>query len=226
MDEAPPQIQAPARPKTSGMAIASLVCGLLGCLVLPALLGINFGIIAIRQIDSSGGALTGKCLAVGGLVVSGLMCMMIIFTPLGASLTGYIMLKKVDGVMEDIRSASVLTVDDQSVTVDDHNKTDDDNGTAANGNADAATKGGDGHGDGDSARENPLKKDNPEELVPIVNAADEAAANRSVVVNPKGSQEKRYIVVEVYMQRSEPKDTKFKERAGKKYQETSGNRHR
>ena len=58
--------------------------------------------------------------------------------------------------------------------------------------------------------------DDPEELVPIVDAADEAAANRSVVVNPKGTQGKRYIVVEVYMQRSEPKDKKFKERAGKK----------
>ena len=61
-----------------------------------------------------------------------------------------------------------------------------------------------------------MEADDPEELVAVVDAGDEAAANRCVVVNPKGTQGKRYIVVEVYMQRSEPKDIKFKERAGKK----------
>ena len=50
----------------------------------------------------------------------------------------------------------------------------------------------------------------------MVDGNDPAAGNRSVVVNPKGTQGKRYIVVEIYMQRSEVKDKKFKERAGKK----------
>ncbi|SVB19617.1 uncharacterized protein METZ01_LOCUS172471, partial [marine metagenome] len=39
----------PTQPKTSGMAIASLVCGILGLIcipILPALLGLIFGIIA------------------------------------------------------------------------------------------------------------------------------------------------------------------------------------
>ena len=63
----------PTQPKTSGMAIASLVCGILSlCLLLPALLGIIFGIIALRQINGSAGVITGKGLAIGGLVTSAL----------------------------------------------------------------------------------------------------------------------------------------------------------
>ena len=91
------------------------------------------------------------------------------------------------------------------------------NGGGSDGHADSGHgEGGrdDGHGnEGGSA--NPLGKDDPEELVPIVDGNDPDAANRSVVANPKGTQGKRYIVLEVYMQRSEPKDKKFKERAGK-----------
>ena len=63
----------PTQPKTSGLAIASLVCGILSlCLGLPALLGIIFGIIALRQINGSAGVITGKGLAIGGLVTSAL----------------------------------------------------------------------------------------------------------------------------------------------------------
>jgi len=55
------------------MAIASLVCGILSLyLALPALLGIIFGIIALRQINGSAGVITGKGLAIGGLVTSAL----------------------------------------------------------------------------------------------------------------------------------------------------------
>ena len=63
----------PTQPKTSGLAIASLVCGILSLyLGLPALLGIIFGIIALRQINGSAGVITGKGLAIGGLVTSAL----------------------------------------------------------------------------------------------------------------------------------------------------------
>ena len=61
------------KPKTSGLAIASLVCGILGLIcipILPAFLGLIFGIIAIRKINGSGGAVGGKGLAVGGLITS------------------------------------------------------------------------------------------------------------------------------------------------------------
>ena len=54
------------------MAVASLVCGILGYLVLPGLLGIIFDVIAIRQINGSAGAIAGNGLAVGGLFTSGL----------------------------------------------------------------------------------------------------------------------------------------------------------
>ena len=65
--------KASIQPKTSGLAIASLVCGILSlCLGLPALLGIIFGIIALRQINGSAGVITGKGLAIGGLVTSAL----------------------------------------------------------------------------------------------------------------------------------------------------------
>jgi len=37
-----------ASPKTSDLAIGSLVCGLLGFLWLPALIGVILGIMAIR----------------------------------------------------------------------------------------------------------------------------------------------------------------------------------
>ena len=58
-------------PKTSGLAIASLVCGIFGLLFLPGLLGVILGIIAISRINSSNGAIKGKGLAIGGLVLSG-----------------------------------------------------------------------------------------------------------------------------------------------------------
>jgi hypothetical protein len=72
--EAQPHPQQPHfQPKTSGLAIASLVCGILGLIcipILPALLGLIFGIIAIRKINGSGGGVGGKGLAVGGLITS------------------------------------------------------------------------------------------------------------------------------------------------------------
>jgi len=72
----------PTQSKTSGMAIASLACGILSIwLGLPALLGIIFGIIALRQINGSAGVITGTGLAIGGLVTSALG-MIVIFAML------------------------------------------------------------------------------------------------------------------------------------------------
>lgn len=60
----------PAAPKTSGMAIASLVCGLAGLFCcLPAVLAIVFGHVARGQIKRSGGMQTGGGLAMAGLVL-------------------------------------------------------------------------------------------------------------------------------------------------------------
>jgi hypothetical protein len=59
-----PPIQAP---KTNGLAIASLVCGICGFVYLvPAILGLIFGIVALRQIRREG--TEGKGMAVAGIV--------------------------------------------------------------------------------------------------------------------------------------------------------------
>ncbi len=84
-----------------------------------------------------------------------------------------------------------------------------------------AAKGGDGPGGGDDghggegdAAVAPGEMDDPEELVPIVDPED-PAATRAVVVNPKGTQGKRYIKMEVHVGRSYPKDKTFEERVRK-----------
>ena len=68
-----PQPHTPVQPKTAGVAIASLVCGILAfCIpLLPGLAGIILGIVAIRKINASHGGLGGKGLAIGGLASSG-----------------------------------------------------------------------------------------------------------------------------------------------------------
>jgi hypothetical protein len=61
-------------PKTSGLAIASLICGIGGLctLGLGGLVGIILGIIGLVKIGKSGGQLKGKGLAIGGIVASAL----------------------------------------------------------------------------------------------------------------------------------------------------------
>jgi len=71
----PPSTFSPAAPapKTSGLAIASLVlglCGLITCGV-ASLVGLILGIVAMSQIKKSNGALTGGGLALAGTIVSG-----------------------------------------------------------------------------------------------------------------------------------------------------------
>ena len=62
--------------KTSGLAIASLVCGILAiCTGISGLLGIILGIVALIKINKSQGALKGSGLAIGGLVTSVLFAM-------------------------------------------------------------------------------------------------------------------------------------------------------
>lgn len=58
--------------KTSGMAIASLVLGIVGLFFfpfIPSILAIIFGVISIGQINRSNGVLKGKGMAVAGLVM-------------------------------------------------------------------------------------------------------------------------------------------------------------
>ena len=63
---------APAQPKTSGLAIASLVLGIAGlCTVgLGSIAGVILGIAALVRIGRSGGQLAGRGLAIGGIIAS------------------------------------------------------------------------------------------------------------------------------------------------------------
>jgi hypothetical protein len=56
----------------SGKAIASLVCGVLAfCIPLvPGLTGVILGFLSIGEVNRSGGRLSGKGLAIGGIIIS------------------------------------------------------------------------------------------------------------------------------------------------------------
>jgi prepilin-type processing-associated H-X9-DG protein len=68
-------------PKTSGMAIASLVLGILGltCIlpIIGPLLAVIFGIVALNRISKSGGQITGQGQAVAGLIIGAISMLMI-----------------------------------------------------------------------------------------------------------------------------------------------------
>lgn len=64
---------AAAPPKTSGMAIASLVLGVLGFCGVTAVVGLILGIVALLKINRSQGRLTGNGFAIAGICVSGFM---------------------------------------------------------------------------------------------------------------------------------------------------------
>lgn len=60
----------PAAPKTNGLAIASLVCSILGvCCGVGGVVGVIFGFVARGQIKRSGGAQKGSGLALAGIIV-------------------------------------------------------------------------------------------------------------------------------------------------------------
>lgn len=69
----PPPLPAPAPAKLSALAVVSLVLGVLGCTGLGALAGLVCGLVALVRINRSGGRLTGRGLAIAGLLVSALM---------------------------------------------------------------------------------------------------------------------------------------------------------
>jgi hypothetical protein len=66
---------APVGPKNDGMSIAGLVCGisgltLIGCGIglIPAILGVVFGVLGMKKVDASGGALKGRGMALAGAI--------------------------------------------------------------------------------------------------------------------------------------------------------------
>ncbi len=75
--------------KTNGMAIASLVLGILWLYWIGSLLALIFGVIGKNQIDRSGGTEGGRGLAVAGIVLGivglGIFVLLLI---IGASIVG------------------------------------------------------------------------------------------------------------------------------------------
>ena len=72
---APAPPAAPFQPRTSGMAVASLVLGILG---ITALVGLILGIISLVQTNRSRGRLRGQGLAIAGICVSAFMMVFIL----------------------------------------------------------------------------------------------------------------------------------------------------
>ena len=56
-------------PRTSGLAVASLVLGILYLCGIGSLLATIFGAVSLGQISRSNGTLTGKGMAIAGLVL-------------------------------------------------------------------------------------------------------------------------------------------------------------
>jgi len=86
MDNVQTEAQTPVEPKTSGLAIASLILALFSVFTfgLSAIVGLILGIVGLSSINGSAGRLKGAGLAIAGIVISAaglvlipLMCMMI-----------------------------------------------------------------------------------------------------------------------------------------------------
>jgi len=64
--------------RTSRLAIAALVCGVLGFGCLPAVAGVVLGILALLKISQSRGQLRGRGLAIAGICLSAVMMIAIV----------------------------------------------------------------------------------------------------------------------------------------------------
>ena len=72
--QTPPPLRHAAAPgKTSGLAIASLILGVLGFCGVTAPIGLILGIVALGKIRKSGGQLSGRGLAIAGIALSTFM---------------------------------------------------------------------------------------------------------------------------------------------------------
>ena len=77
MPEALSEMPASEKSKFSGLAIAALICSLLSLFIIPGILAIIFGIVALVKIDKQPMILKGKGLAVTSIVLGALGLLMI-----------------------------------------------------------------------------------------------------------------------------------------------------
>jgi hypothetical protein len=84
----PVYVQTPS-PKTNGLAIASMVLGIVWLYWVGSILALVFGYIAKAQIDRSGGQETGRGMAIAGIVLGwigvGFMILVIVLLAVGSS---------------------------------------------------------------------------------------------------------------------------------------------
>jgi uncharacterized membrane protein len=83
----------PAQPKVAGLAVASLVLGILGFFALPLvapILALVFGYVALSQIKKANGWLTGRGMAIAGVVLGwlGLVTMIAVVVALALAMSG------------------------------------------------------------------------------------------------------------------------------------------
>jgi len=97
----PPQ----ASPKTSGLAIASLICGIAGLLTcgVGAAVGLVLGIVALVKISHSQGRMGGQGLAIAGVVVSACCAILgaILSAAVGLPLLGLLIILR-NEIKEDV----------------------------------------------------------------------------------------------------------------------------
>jgi hypothetical protein len=79
---------APATPKTSGLAVAALVLGIVWIYWIGSVLAVIFGAVALKQINASQGWRTGKGLATAGLVLGLVGCSTLLLVLLAAAGSG------------------------------------------------------------------------------------------------------------------------------------------
>ena len=87
--QTPPPINPIATPRTAGLAIASLVLGILSVTCLSILAGIPaliLGIVALNKVGQSAGTLTGKGISIAGIVMGGISFALIPIMAIGAAL--------------------------------------------------------------------------------------------------------------------------------------------
>jgi hypothetical protein len=68
------------------LAIASLVCGIVGCFTITAIVAIVLGFVARNQIEKSGGTQQGSGMALAGIIL-GFVWIGLGFIELGLALT-------------------------------------------------------------------------------------------------------------------------------------------
>ena len=68
------------------MAIASLVCGIVGCFTITAIVAIVLGFVARNQIEKSGGTQQGSGMALAGIIL-GFVWIGLSFIELGLALS-------------------------------------------------------------------------------------------------------------------------------------------